>query len=59
MHKRYMLKSCGLNGCVIGYFDTLIEVQKAYDDFSIKCNGDWTPQLREWDPKKRMYVIIA
>lgn len=57
MKKRYKLKDLD-NGDVIGYFDTMREVRKACKDYNIECEGDWMPQLREYNPETGKYKIV-
>lgn len=57
MKKKYKLKD-GYNNDVIGYFDTMSDLRRAYNKYDNECEGDWLPLIGKYNPKTGKYKFI-
>lgn len=55
--KKFKLKDL-MNGDVVGYFDTVAEMEKAFNNYDRQCEGDWYPEEREFNPETGKYKLM-
>lgn len=51
---KYKLKDM-YNGDIIGYFDSMAKLRKAYRQYDKSCEGDWMPEIRVLNPETEKY----